>query len=112
MGIWMKLRFLFRFKLKCKWEGKGLLGNAVFVLLFFICAFSSRAEGNAVALEDGKLKEEIYAQLGKGEGEPLYVEELEEHKGKIRLIDSISIHNGEELDLVRTYCSMGDVYEW
>ncbi len=112
MGIWMKFRFQFRFKLKCKWEGKGLLGNAVFVLLFFICAFSSRAEGNAVALEDGKLKEEIYAQLGKGEGEPLYAEELEEHKGKIRLIDSISIHNGEELDLVRTYCSMGDVYEW
>ena len=91
---------------------KDWIGIAVFVILFLVGGFDSRAESKEIVFEDESLKRRICYQLGKEEDSPLYEEELEEHKGQLSLTGGISIYNGEELDVLRAYFRLENVYQW
>lgn len=88
------------------------MGIAVSALCFFICGFDSRAEGKEIALESEELKNQINSQLGKEADSPLYEEELEARKGGLELTGVIQVHSGEELDILRTYFRLENVYQW
>ena len=93
------------------WMRVGI-GMVLFVLFFIACGFESRAEEKEIVFENEGLKNQIYRQLGKEEDSPLYEEELEEKKGQLKLVGYVPVSNGEELDVLRTYFRLENVYQW
>ncbi len=91
---------------------KDWMGIAVFAMIFLTVGFDSRAEGREIVFEDESLKKRICLLLGKEEESPLYKEELEAHKGQFSLRGDISVYNGEELDILRSYFRLEDVSQW
>jgi hypothetical protein len=88
------------------------MGIAVFALLFAVCGSDGRAEGKEIVFEDESMMQRICLQLGKEEDRPLYEEELEARKGELELTGVVGVHSGEELDVLRTYFRLENVYQW
>lgn len=65
--------------------------------------------GKEIVLHNLNIKECVYEQLGKEDGEPLYEEELADCEGKLHMYDAV-IMSGEDLDFVRRYFDMPS--EW
>lgn len=65
-----------------------------------------------IILNNPRLRECVYKQLGKENDAPLYEEELDAYRGLLLDLDhySITITNGQEADFVRTYFDLDSFY--